>query len=179
MTRVRSATPSWTPPRSTPSVATQHGARRDQPARQARDICPRPGGARRLRLRADLLAGGRRYLPGHGSRLLSRPGRASEPRPVEGDVGDSRTAARRRSAATSMAATTAAISGSPTTPAAIATARSVRPPPRKPGSPSARPTCCRSAISTSSSRCRPRSPTSPGRTRRSSTICFSAPPPRR
>ena len=39
-----------------------------------------------------------------------------------------------------------------------------------------RPTCCRSAISTSSSLCRPRSPTSPGRTRRSSTTCCSGRP---
>ena len=43
---------------------------------------------RRLRPRADLLAGGRRYLPGRRGRLSCRSGRASEPRPVEGHVGD-------------------------------------------------------------------------------------------
>jgi integrase/recombinase XerD len=49
-----------------------NGAHRDQSARQARDICARPSGARRLRRRADLLAGGRRYLPGHVSQPPSR-----------------------------------------------------------------------------------------------------------
>jgi putative SOS response-associated peptidase YedK len=48
----------------------------------------------------------------------------------------------------------------------------------KPGSPSARQTCCRSAISTSSSHSRRRLPTSPGKTRRSSTICCSGRPRR-
>ena len=48
---------------------------------------------------------------------------------------------------------------SPTIPAATATARSARAPRRGNGSQSARPNSCRSPTSTSSSRCRPRSPT--------------------
>ena len=54
-----------------------------------------------------------------------------------------------------------------------------RVPLRAPGLPSARPTCCRSATSTSCSRCRPRSPISRCRTRRRSTGCCSRRRPRR
>ena len=38
--------------------------------------------------RAALLAGGRRYLPGRRGQLPCRSSRASQPRPVEGHVGD-------------------------------------------------------------------------------------------
>ena len=55
----------------------------------------------------------------------------------------------------SSAARTAARSASPITPAATAIARSARARRRRIGSRPARPICCRSAISTSSSRCRP------------------------
>ena len=72
----------------------------------------------------------------------------------------------------SSAARIAATAASPTTRAAIAIAQSVRARRRRIGSRPARPICCRSAISTWSSRCRPRSPRSPTRTRRSSTICL-------
>ena len=81
-------------------------------------------------------------------------------RPAQGHVGDRDTAARRRSAAMSRLARTAATAGSPTTAAATATAPSVRGQPRVTGSPHARQTCCRSATSTWSSPCPPRSPTS-------------------
>ena len=47
------------------------------------------------------------------------------------------------------------------------------------GLPPAKPICCRSAISTSCSPCRPKSPRSPIRTRRWSIVCCSAQPPRR
>ena len=70
-------------------------------------------------------------------------------------------------------------SGSLIIAAATDTAPSVGAAPRAIGSPSARPTCCRSDTSMSSSPCRPRSPTSPRRTRRLSTICSSARRPRR
>jgi hypothetical protein len=63
--------------------------------------------------------------------------------------------------------------------AATGTAPSARVQPRAPGWPSARPTCCRSDTSTSSSRSRRRSPTSRSRTRPSSTICCSRRHPRR
>ncbi len=91
----------------------------------------------------------------------------------------SRTAGQPHSAAMSRAATTVATFGSPITAAAIGTARSARAQRRGLGLPSARPTCCRSAISTSSSPCQPRSPTWLGRTRPSSTICCSGRRPRR
>lgn len=71
-------------------------------------------------------------------------------------------------------ARTADIGVSPTTAAATGTVRSARAPPRAPGLPSVRPTCCRSATSMSCSRCRPRSPTLRSRTRRWSTICCSS-----
>ena len=51
--------------------------------------------------------------------------------------------------------------------------------PHAPGWPSARPTCFRSATSTSSSRCPPRSPTSLFRTKRRCTGCCSRRRPRR
>ena len=63
------------------------GTHRDQSVRQARPLHAQPGGARQL-TRADLLAGDRRHLPGCRGRLPRRPGGASEPLPVEGDVGD-------------------------------------------------------------------------------------------
>ncbi len=56
------------------------------------------------------------------------------------------------------------MSTSPTTRAATGTARSARPGRRAPGWRPARPSCCPSAISTWSSPCRRRSPTSPTRT---------------
>jgi hypothetical protein len=60
----------------------------------------------------------------------------------------------------------AAPTGSPTTRAATAIARSVRPVPHDAGFRRARPICCPSSTTTWSSRCRRRSPTSPIRTRR-------------
>src|SRR6516225_8235826 len=73
----------------------------------------------------------------------------------------------------SRAARTAPIPSLPTIAAAIGTARSAKPPPPKNGLPSARLNCCPSATSTSCSRCRDRSPTSPITTRRSSMTCCS------
>ena len=75
----------------------------------------------------------------------------------------------------SRAARTARTPSSPTTAAATGIAPSVRAPPPSNGSPSARPSCCPSATSTSCSRCRGRSPISPTRTRpRSTTLLFKA-----
>src|SRR6202045_4356968 len=79
----------------------------------------------------------------------------------------------------SSAARIVATAASLTTRAAIAIAQSARVRRQRIGSQPARPTCCRSAISTWSLRCRPRSLRSPTRTRRSSTTCCSAQPPRR
>ena len=74
-------------------------------------------------------------------------------------------AGRRRWAAMSSTAPTAAWSASPTTPAATGTARSARARPAPNGWPRARPSCCRCRTSMSSSPCRRRSPRSPSRTR--------------
>ncbi len=63
--------------------------------------------------------------------------------------------------------------GSRITPAATGTARGARARRHARGLPSARPTSSRSAISMSSSRCRPRSPTLRGRTRRRCMGCCS------
>src|SRR5712692_3294392 len=79
----------------------------------------------------------------------------------------------------SSAVRIAATAGSPTTLAATVIAPSARARWRGTGLPPAWPICCRSATSTWSSRCRPRSPRSPIRTRRWSTTCCSAPRPRR
>ena len=112
-------------------------------------------------------------------RLARGPCRSSEPRPAEGDVGDRDLPHRRpRRSCRGM--------------------RGLRPQPHRlqqlpqpalPQMPGRGGTglagrargrsACRSATSTSCSPCRPRSPTSPSRTRRWSTICCSAPRPRR
>ena len=68
---------------------------------------------------------------------------------------------------------------SPTTRAATAIAPSARAAPRCAGSRIGRPICCPCSTSTSSSRCRRRSPPSPITTRRWSTACCSTSPPRR
>ena len=78
----------------------------------------------------------------------------------------SSTAARRRSAATWRPARSAAIPTSPTIPAATATARSVKARRPRTGWPRARLNSCRWSITTSSSPCRRRSPTSLTTTRR-------------
>ena len=104
---------------------------------------------------------------------------AFEPRPIEGHVGDPELPHRGARRPCRWLPTTAATFGSPTILVATGIVRSAKTPPRAPGSPSARSTCCRSDTSMSSSRCRPGSPTSPGKTRRSSTTCCSGPPPRR
>ena len=75
----------------------------------------------------------------------------------------------------SSGVTTAPIRASPTTPAAIAIARSASGRRRSDGWKRARRNCCRFPISTSCSRCRRRSPQSPSRTRpRSMACCFRA-----
>src|SRR5438874_3434184 len=79
----------------------------------------------------------------------------------------------------SSAAKIAATAASLTTRAAIAIVQSVRAQRRRIGSRPARPICCRSAISTSSSRCPSGSPRSPTRTRQWSTTCCSARRPKR
>src|SRR5207302_1712777 len=76
----------------------------------------------------------------------------------------------------SNAAKPAPTCASLTTPAATGTARSARLPLPRSGSPIATPNCCPCPISTSSSPCRGRSPTSPITTRRSSMTCCSKPP---
>ena len=132
---------------------------RDQPARPARAAGRGETRTRRLAGgRAPPEAGGRGHLPSPWRRLAASQCRACEPRPAQGDVGDRATAARLPSAAMSSAARTAATAGSPTTPAATAIAPSARARRRGTGLPRARPICCRSATSTWSSRCRPRSP---------------------
>ena len=78
----------------------------------------------------------------------------------------------------SSSATPAAISASPTTPAATGTARSASRSPAPSGSRTGRPNCSTCRTSTSSSPCRTRSPPSPSRTRPRSTTSCSAPRPR-
>ena len=157
-----------------------HDPHRDQPARPARAADRREAETRSVAGgRAPPEAGGRRHLPSPWGRLAPGQCRACEPGSAPGDVGDRAMPLGRRSAAMSSAARTAATAGSPTTLVATAIAPSVRARRHRTGSPPARPICCRSAISTSSSPCRPRSPRSPTRTRRWSTTCCSAPRPRR
>ena len=90
----------------------------------------------------------------------------------------SRAAARQPLAVMSRAARTALIPPLPTTPAATGTARSAREPPRSNGLPTARPSCCRCRTITWCSRSLQPSPTSPTRTRPSSTTCCSRSRPR-
>jgi hypothetical protein len=101
----------------------------------------------------------------------------SEPGAAQGDTGH-RSAARRRWEGMSCAATAAAPTRSPTTPAATGIARSARAARPSAGSNCARPICCRWSITTWSSRCRHPSPTSPTRTRPWSMGCCSTWPPR-
>ncbi len=105
-------------------------------------------------------------MPGTSASASSRSCRRSRP------------AAPSPSAATSRAVRTAATAASRTTAAATGTVQSARELLHANDWKRARPTCCRSATSTSCSRCRPRSPTPPPRTRPWSTSCCSERPSR-
>ena len=102
-----------------------------------------------------------------------------EPRPAEGHVGDRDLPDRRARRTCRALRGLRARTRSPTTPAATATARSVRARRRGNGSPNARPSFCRFPTITSSSPCRLRSARSRSRTRPPSTTSCSGPPPRR
>jgi len=129
--------------------------------------------------------GGRRHLPSPWRRLAQGQYRARQPRPAPGDVGyrelplgRPRRPCRALRGLRSPANCLQLLSQPPLSLVATAIVPNARARRRGTGLPPARPICCRSATSTWSSRCRPRSPRLPTRTRRQSTICCFAPRPR-
>jgi hypothetical protein len=168
------------------------GAARSQEARDHDDLHARrhrdparggqPAGETAARVgppRGALRPGGRRHLPHPWARLAQGPARSPEPGPAQGHVGHRAVPQRGAGWACLALARDVVPTGSPTTRAVTAIARSARPAPHDAGFRRARPICCRWSTTTWSSRCRRRSPTSRTRTRPWSTGCCSTWPPRR